>query len=89
MSELYTFFLDYDGGTFVTQVEGNSIHDAYDKWIAMLPLTEMNVSLSTEIELEDVGERFSKIVDLKNVWCTTLVIENKMAIGSVVLTRST
>jgi hypothetical protein len=89
-SELYTFFLDFDGGTYIAQVKG-PLRDAVELWLR----TELEkidaLSQTGRMELiESVASDEPAVVDsMKNVWCLSGLANGRLALVHVVKTDNT
>jgi len=85
---LYTFFVDYNKGTFISQVEAQTINEARMKWAKTLNydlfgIKNINLFLN-KIQSED----FVSVENVKNTWCFCVRIKKKLAIIHVILTSS-
>ncbi len=86
---LYTFILDYAGGTYVSQVSAQDSIQAVDRWIKQLDLSK-DESIG-ELDRDRLRKEFSQekigLVDgLKSVWCITVEIKDQVGIVHIVLT---
>jgi predicted GNAT superfamily acetyltransferase len=90
---LYTFIMDYEGGTYVSQFQGESVKDACIEWSNNLDVSEIE-SFSEANKSEFIKEMKDEIptpIDrLINVWCISLLTEDdKLAIVDIVQTEKT
>ncbi len=93
---LYTVVFDYDGGTYVSQVNARMAEGALAKWADELP--EMDVKgLGHEEKQELLGElaadaklgqELAPVKGAKNVWCATALVHGKFALMNVVRTAN-
>jgi hypothetical protein len=88
---LYTFTMEYAGGSYVSQTKASSPKSACVKWAQ-----ELNVSV-----VEGLGQRSKSalVKEMKegkptpinttlNVWCTTALIRGKVAIITLIQTEN-
>lgn len=80
---LYTFFLDYQGGTYISQVHAQTHSEAPKIWIKELDWTSIpkverkfRNKLLSEIELEKPIE----IEGLNKTWCLSPTIADNLAL---------
>lgn len=78
---LYTLLLDYRGGTYISQITADSESLALDLWTP---------SIQDDVEKDLVSElrrdRLVQIEDTKNVWCTTAIVRDNLAVMNIVKT---
>jgi len=87
---LFTFMLEYGGGTFLGQSEGARPKDALLRWMRELPVEISLVTDITSTEFEE-GFKASKaeaIDDVKNVWCFSGKIKGQLALVHVIRTEA-
>lgn len=68
---LFTFIMDYRGGTYISQVNANSLNKAKEKWVMQIKVTEVkDLGDKTMKQLvEELLEDDSVLIDgLKNIW---------------------
>ena len=72
--KLYTFLLEYDGGTFVSQVRALSVEMAKRTWCANLSFEVIAAPISQrETFLQSVADEVAVPVSgLDHVWCSRL-----------------
>lgn len=85
MSDLYTFFMDYKGGTYVSQVEA-SFEDACKTWVENLGFRHIDKSQRRALRLEISLEKPTPLKGLKNAWCVSAILENDLALVHFVKT---
>jgi hypothetical protein len=80
---LYTFFLEYRGGTYISQVRAQSSNSALRVWARTLNKTELS-QLDTHTKSSLVEKVQSDIPiaieGVKNTWCCTALLDQHMAI---------
>jgi hypothetical protein len=85
----YTFITDWDGGTYLSQTMAIDLNSALDNWINLLiQRNDLNLSLNL-IDSFIVKLRDSELVSIEglfSVWCTSILLDEKIAIIHVVLT---
>jgi hypothetical protein len=91
MPELYTFVLDYKGGTYISQTVGESPADAATDWIKnRLDLQVIGVKDDTVEDIlrdiEFLEEHPLPITGLKNVWCLSFLADDELALVNIVKT---
>ena len=68
---MYTFIMDFRGGTYISQSLEDSLENAVNKWGLNLDITQINyLTASTKKELLDnlVDTEVVEIDNMKNVW---------------------
>jgi hypothetical protein len=87
---LYTFILEYKGGTYLSQVSSGSPVTAFGKGAKGLQAVEVtglgNKGKASLIEQMKTNE-ITPITGLINVWCKTAVISGRLAIVNVIQTE--
>lgn len=90
---LYTFVMDYLGGTYVSQFEAENIDSAIHKWAHSLDTDNIDglgpvgkKRLINEVALTD--ETPTHLNGLKNVWCICGRTSKGMALINIVLTEN-
>ena len=88
--ELYTFIMDYIGGTYISQVEAGDKEQARDIWIRNLEVKEIE-SFTIEDQEDLIKENFSDndivlIKGTKSVWF--FMVETKKGYGHVNLIKT-
>lgn len=88
---LYTFVMDYAGGTYVGQVEAADLVEAKAKWAR-----EIDLSLVAGLDESDRAELVSEVdadspavlTGLRNAWCITASLSNGLALIHAIRTAS-
>lgn len=84
---LFTFILDYKGGTYLSQVEADDVARARARWLEALDLDA--VAGLTRRSRDHVRARFMEetmvpVSGLVGVWCTDAMVRGKLAIVHIV-----
>lgn len=94
---LYTFIMDYRGGTYLSQVRAVSPKSAIKRWAKQLdpkPIKWFGVKAKEELlsslrEAEEWNNKFpfpTAIKDVINIWCHTALIRGHLALIDIVET---
>lgn len=87
---LYTFIMDYKGGTYLSQVNTeNSLKDACFNWANQLKPSEIvGFGEKTKVKLiEQIQDKeIVPIKNLLNVWCLSFLIRNNLVLITVIQT---
>lgn len=86
MSELYTFFLDYDGGTYVYQVK-SSFDNVCKTWAEGLNANFLDQSKRKSLITQMKSAEPVLIDGLRNAWCVSALIEDNLALVHFVRTE--
>ena len=82
LDQLYTIFLEYDGGTFISQEIATSPVEAVRFWSRNEKATgfpqQLNASQRIELQQDFYDSDLVPIEGLKNVWCDTTTIANEL-----------
>ncbi len=90
MLNLYTFILEFLGGTFIYQIKGVSPEDAMLNWVNKLNLEEIGAKdytvkdIINDIKL--LEKKPNNIEDVKNVWCIGFEINDEYALTHIIKT---
>ena len=86
---LFTFVLDFDGGTYISQFRGHDRSEACEKWVEGMDISAIrSVAKITRSELRrevDIREAVG-IEGMTNVWCLSFVVKKKLGLLNVVQT---
>lgn len=88
---LYTFFMEFEGGTYISQVAAPSLKLAMRKWANSLDTTQikgMGPTLKKQVIQEIEGEEATPLEGLKNAWCFALSPKGKFCLVNFVETRA-
>ncbi|MBI3651800.1 MAG: hypothetical protein HY231_12340 [Acidobacteria bacterium] len=87
---LYTFIMEYAGGTYISQVRSQSPESAIKKWLKNLvndsPL-ELSAKIKIELEQELSDEVPTPIEGISKTWCISSSVQKKMVLVNVVQTH--
>lgn len=86
---LFTFLMEYRGGTYVSQVEADSYLEAPAKWAkkedwSYIPKAGKKFKKQLLAELE--SDPVAALDGLTNAWCTATTIKGKLALITFVQT---
>jgi hypothetical protein len=87
----YTFIMDYDGGSYTSQVRAPSTKAACVKWARELEIDQMaGIGARSKVKLvEDMKEETpTPLAGRLNVWCATALIRGRLALISIVRTEA-
>ena len=81
-NDLFTFFLDYKGGTYVSQVRASSPVGALKAWTETLDHTKVKgLGLRGKRNLlEKINEPPTQLQGVKNIWCCSALINGELAL---------
>lgn len=88
--QLFTFVLDYAGGTYVSQYRGRSRREALLRWLAGEPrtleeLVKHPISHQLAAALAERG-RLVPLEGLQNAWCCSASLPRGLALLNVIKT---
>jgi hypothetical protein len=88
---LYTFVLDFDGGTYISQVKAPSTTSACVKWAEELDIADLKgvgrkskESLVNQMKVEEP----QLLNGLSNAWCVTAALRGGLALINIIQTES-
>ena len=86
---LYTFVLDYRGGTYIGQASGDSVTTALSQWISKISHEEIAKWGITQNELSEIArsDRPVPLDDCINVWCLSGSTKGGLALINVIATE--
>src|SRR5437868_12494088 len=87
---LYTFIMEYAGGSYVSQIKASSPKSACVKWARALDVENIEgLGQSSRLELikEMVEEAPIPIQNTLGVWCITSLLRGKLALITFVQTE--
>ena len=89
MSPLFTFFLDFDGGTYITQVAG-TLEEACEKWFStgVQNVDELDDADKVELTRSFTNDELIRVDGVKNVWCLSGLVKERLALLHIVQTES-
>ena len=88
---LYTFVLDYDGGTYIYQIKAGSQKNVAITWAKKLEINSIPglgpVSKKKIIEqMIDEDNTPTPVQNTRNTWCSVFVVRGKVGIITIVRT---
>jgi hypothetical protein len=91
MPYLYTFIMDYLGGTYISQIEAEDTNQAMDLWIENLETKQIKgFSKSDKKKLVEVGfsddNKDTPIAGIRNVSCFDIRTKKGFAIINIIKT---
>lgn len=88
---LYTFIMQYRGGTYIKQVSDRSKESAMRKWLRELDIKnvkEFSEADKQKLILDDFSDEAPiPITGCKNTWCFGLRTSKELALVNFVLTQ--
>ncbi len=90
MTALFTFILDYRGGTYIRQMAGRSLKRAIQEWAESLQASEIyRLGNSGKQDLVSAlnDEQPIPIEGVQNVWCFSVVARGQLALINIVKTE--
>ena len=89
MESLYTFFFEFQGGTYIDQVHASDQDEAKKKWAKQLRHEEIQGlgQRTKQLLIEDVERENATQVDrIKNAWCFTILCAGRFGLVTIVKT---
>src|SRR5215204_3168572 len=87
---LYTFILEYAGGTYISQINASSPNSACVKWARSLEVSQVSgldlkgkESLVKQLEEEEPDP----LDGLVNAWCASALVQDELALINLVQTE--
>lgn len=88
---LFTFVLDYRGGTYIHQVKAGNVRSATSAWVDTVPLTEipslMALARATPRRQMLVAPP-ALVTGTRQVWCLGAILDRKLALAHIVETAA-
>ncbi len=80
--ELYTFFLEYKGGTYISQVKASSPARALAAWAEALNSTEVKGlgKIRKQKLTEQANQPPTPLEGVKNTWCWSVLLRGDLAL---------
>lgn len=87
--KMYTFFLEFDGGTFISQYKSTSLENAILQWSKKLSLSAIGARdiYKNSFLLDVKKEAVVNVVDVESVWCISPYIGKEIAIVHIIGTE--
>jgi hypothetical protein len=89
---LFTFILEFRGGTYISQYKGRTLKDACKKWVVNVePDTVFGLGIKGKQSLANqIADSLPvPISGAHNVWCATASIHGKLCFVNIVRTDNT
>lgn len=89
---LYTFVIDYRGGTYLAQVRARDIDTAQQMWAEKLDVDKipyLGPRAKYFICNSMPDENCVPITGLKNTWCFSLIVRGALLLGHFIQTAET
>ncbi len=86
---LFTFILDYNGGTYIHQIKARSLRIAPVKWASTLEESEIpgfGKQGKKQLILDLQNDEPVGIQGTSNVWCISALVRGKLALINIVAT---
>ena len=92
-AQFYTVIVQYDRGTYISQVRAADDHQAVLAWCDAFPTSgapEDLAGLADEVRLDTMDDKSepTPITGLSFVWCCSAIYRNKLALLNIVKTAS-
>jgi hypothetical protein len=87
---LYTFIMDYDAGTYISQVAAPSPKSACVKWARRLDIQQVKGlgGKSHKSLIDEMKDESPTPLDgLFNAWCATALIRGRLALINIIQTE--
>jgi hypothetical protein len=82
-SSFYTFVMEFEGGTYISQAYGDSLKSAMMAWAETLDTKQikgMGPVMQKEIVIGIEDEDPTALTGLKNAWCFSLIARGKFCL---------
>jgi hypothetical protein len=85
---LFTVILEFDGGTYISQFQATSAHNAATKHVAhLIDIKRMSTPVNRRRLADSLsGENPVAIEGVRNVWCCSATVGKKLALVNIVKT---
>jgi len=85
---LFTFVLEYAGGTYVSQQAGADEREAYRSWISSLGTSQIPDAERLGVAFEEATQDLTAIDLLDGVWCDHAFAQDDLALVNVIRTAT-
>jgi len=86
----YTFSVEFDGGTYLSQVDADNEVDAVAAWVEKFqteaPLAARSKRLVQAVRRGLFDEKLTRVEGLTGTWCFSTLFAKKIVLGHVILT---
>ena len=86
---LYTFIMDYRGGTYVAQVRARSVQAAARRWASTLEPADVALfgpAAKRQLIVQIAADTPTPLAGLVGAWCLSPLVRNHLALINVVET---
>src|ERR1700676_1623806 len=83
---LFTFLVEYKGGTYVRQLSAPTVSSALDYWRANVLGEVAELSQTPKSQFEEMASDFVHLDGSMNVWCLTASIDGHLLLMNIVAT---
>lgn len=86
-TNLFTFLVEFKGGTYIRQIDADSIHSAFDIWKdgELENVAKLSNTLSSLIQ-DEIGTDLVEIDGCLNVWCLSSSVDGVFFLMNIVAT---
>jgi len=87
---LFTFVLDYRGGTYIQQVEAANEERAVEAWARVLNLDDiqgLTAKSRPMLQAKFLGQELAPVSGSKSVWCVSARLRGSLALVHVIRTE--
>lgn len=87
---LYTFLMDFKGGTYIRQIEAPSPRQACVKWAQSLDTSNiegLGIKGRTSLAEQMKDEELTPINETINTWCVSALIRGSLALITLIRTE--
>ncbi|BDD03892.1 hypothetical protein [Aureibacter tunicatorum] len=96
MKELYTYVLDFRGGTYVSQVFAKNLNNSIDEWIKKIEKDKSEIQYLGVKTIEKIKQDFKNpenrapilLNNLQNVWCFDFNSNQGFGLINVIKTKT-
>jgi hypothetical protein len=92
--DIYSFIMDFKGGTYCSQVHANSMKSALNEWCKVIKEQQGEIKFLTNNLIKEIQEQLADIDNapvllkgLTNFWCTYLLTPGGSISIHIVLTK--
>lgn len=95
MNSLFTYIFEFQGGTYISQIESNDLKNSLPKWIEKITedqseIAQLGPKILDEIKNQLISDSLDNIPvpldGLLNTWCTSLNTKKGVGLLNIVKT---
>jgi hypothetical protein len=86
VNALFTFLVEYKGGTYVRQITASALSSALSGWRANVLGELAELSKTPKSQFENMNSDFVKLDGCRNVWCVTASVDGSLLLMNIVAT---